>query len=614
MCGISGAIALDGEFDGAGVVRNIVVSQHRRGPDANGVEQFDEGVARLWLGHNRLSIIDLSSHANQPLKSSDGRFVIVYNGEIYNYLELREELIALGHSFATQSDSEVLIEAFRAWGVDAINRFYGMFAFALLDRLSKTLTLVRDRFGVKPLYFRLEPKRFVFASTPTVIAQHFGLTPSEDYVARGLRFKYFEDETSAAPYSGLLSLQPGHYLTVPLGNQSLSGEPVRYYNLAERALVAQDRLRNVNADAADSELMSLLLSATQLRLRSDVTVGISVSGGVDSSIVAAIASGIAPSIKGYSFSHPDAPESEGPLVAELARVVPMQPVYIDDNLNSSDLFWRTLEAQGAPFPHASIMAQHAVFAAARADGATVMLGGQGGDEAFMGYRKYFLFHLQSILRHRRLHQLPGMLAMAGPLLPAIAMRAGVFWRERGRYNNNPQGLGPRIAIGSSQAGISPSLGRQATVTDRQILDVTRYSLPSLLRYEDRNSMGNSIESRLPFMDHRILEFGMGLPIHHKLNNGFGKYVLRRAARGRVPASILENRDKRGFDVNQPRWLQSGLADTLRSALHEHRSIVGQFLKAGQGIDNLFSDQAFAEDNRAFAEAVSLIWLARSGAA
>lgn len=614
MCGISGAVALDGEFDGGDLVKNIVASQHRRGPDANAVEQFDEVGARLWLGHNRLSIIDLSTHANQPLRSPDGRFVMVYNGEIYNYLELREELIALGHSFTTNSDSEVLIESFRAWGMEAINRFYGMFAFALLDRSAKTLTLVRDRFGVKPLYFRLEPRRLVFASTPTVIARHFGLAPSEDYVARGLRFKYFEDETAAAPYCGLQSLRPGHSLTVPLGSKALSAEPVRYYDLAERALRAEERLQNVTAAAAEDELMSLLSSATQLRLRSDVTVGISVSGGVDSSIVAALASGMTPTIKGYSFSHPDALESEGPLVAELARGIPMQPVYIDDKLNSSDLFWRTLEAQGAPFPHASIMAQHAVFAAARADGATVMLGGQGGDEAFMGYRKYFLFHLQTILRRRTLHQLPAMLSVAGPLLPAIAMRAGVFWRERGRYNNNPQGLGPRIAIGSDQAGISPSLGAGATVRDRQILDVTRYSLPSLLRYEDRNSMGNSIESRLPFMDHRILEFGIGLPIRHKLHNGFGKYVLRHAARGKVPASILENRDKRGFDVNQPRWLQGGLADTLRSALHEHRSVVSQFLMAGQSIDTLFSDRAFDEDNRAFAEAVSLIWLARSSAA
>lgn len=614
MCGISGAVALDGELDGQRLVENIVASQRRRGPDASRVEQFDEGGARVWLGHNRLSIIDLSSHANQPLRSQDGRFVLVYNGEIYNYLELREELLGLGHSFSTQSDSEVLIEAFRAWGTEAINRFYGMFAFAILDRSSNMLTLVRDRFGVKPLYYRLEPRRMVFASTPTVIARYFGLPPSEDYVARGLRFKYFEDETSAAPYSGLQSLQPGHHLTIALDGAFLSAKPISYYDLAERALGAQERLRNVRLDEAEDDLMSLLSSATQLRLRSDVTVGISVSGGVDSSIVAALAGGMAPTIKGYSFSHPEVPESEGPLVAELARSIAMRPVYIDDKLNSSDLFWRTLEAQGAPFPHASIMAQHAVFAAARADGATVMLGGQGGDEAFMGYRKYFLFHLQSIIRQRKLHQLPAMLRMAGPLVPAIAMRAGVFWRERGRYNNNPQGLGPRIAIGSDKAGISPSLGRQATVTDRQILDVTRYSLPSLLRYEDRNSMGNSIESRLPFMDHRILEFGIGLPMRHKLNNGFGKYVLRHAARGKVPASILENRDKRGFDVNQPRWLQGGLADTLRSALHEHRSVVGQFLTAGQSIDTLFSDHAFAEDNRAFAEAVSLIWLARSGAA
>jgi asparagine synthase (glutamine-hydrolysing) len=613
MCGISGGMAASPDAALTGVVRAIAESQDARGPDAQCVSVLPSGLGEVVvLGHNRLSIIDLTPEANQPMTDASGRWTIVFNGEIYNYLELREELRGRGRHFSTASDTEVLLAAWDEWGEAALDRCFGMFAFGLWDAQERQLTLVRDRFGVKPLYWWSNGRTLLFGSTPTVIAQHVGAEPDFAYVDRGIRFKYYEDDDVSSPYRGVPALPSGTLLVARANGKTLEIAPRRWYDLGARVAATASRLASLSIHQAEEQLRELLSNAIRLRQRSDVPVGISVSGGVDSSAIASVYPGGADGVRGYSFAHPDDPESEGPLVALLARATGLDMRWIQVSPPELvPLFERTLEAQGAPFPHVTVMAQHAVFARARAEGTVVMLGGQGGDEAFMGYRKFFLFEAQYLLRQKRVAALPGFAMAAMPMLAAIARRAALFWRESARYREG-SGMASslRWPVPAATSGMQLPAGMPPDA--RQILDVTRFSLPTLLRYEDRNSMGNSVESRLPFLDHRLMEYGVALPTMLKLGRGFGKLVLRTALAGRIPDAIRLNRDKRGFDVNQGRWLSEGLGHALRRELDDHAPFVRDFLPAGETRPSaLFSDARLANDPQAFKEAVSLLWVARA---
>jgi asparagine synthase (glutamine-hydrolysing) len=611
MCGISGAATRRGGAALRPLVERIVRYQTHRGPDAEGIQEVAGDGFRLVLGHNRLSIIDLAANANQPMASADGSLLLVFNGEIYNYKELRAELAAAGRTFRTVSDTEVLLQAFQHWGEGAFDRFLGMFAFALYDSSRQRLLLVRDRFGVKPIYYWCDGQTLAFASTPGIIADHAGLAPDLEYVTRGISFKYYEDEGDTAPFVGLHAVPPSHYVEVNLAAVRLSPAARRYYHFEDRARERAAAFDRGDGGEAQAELAALLDSACALRLRSDVPVGLSISGGLDSSSIAAVTAAQGAPLKGFSFGRPGDDWSEGPLVAELAASIGMPVSYVwpegPDALEQ--LFHNTLRAQGAPFPHTSQMAQYAVFAQAKREGITVLLGGQGGDEAFMGYRKYFLFALQEIRRGRRFAELPGFATNVAALLPALASRAGLFWSERHRYTGRSAGLGSRLNLPALTRTPPPVMAAGQTIRDRQMLDITRYSLPSLLRYEDRNSMASSIESRLPFLDHRLLEFGVALPTNAKLRNGYGKHLLRTAMKGRVPDSIRLSRDKRGFDTRQEDWIRAGLGDVIRSLLQADRSVVQDLMGTDVAIDEAFSDQALVAEPQALKEAISLIWLA-----
>jgi len=608
MCGIAGAITTRNDWDLSVLVDQITLSQTARGPDARVVRTLPGGAARVVFGHNRLSIIDLSAAANQPMSDARGRLTIVFNGEIYNYRELRADLEAQGVAFATASDTEVLLEAYHAWGEAAFERLFGMFALAIHDKFTGRVVLARDRFGVKPLYVWEDGRSLVFASTPDRIAGWAGLQPDLAYVERGLRLKYYEDDGVRTPYVGLGAVPAGGWLAVTPTEGGLECEAGRFYDLAAAVAREVEAQRGLGEAALEARVLARLGDACELRMRADVPVGLSLSGGVDSSSVAAMTAPMHDDLVGYSFGHPACAESEAPLVETLAGATHVRPRYVWPTapFQIEELFWQTLQAQGAPFPHASMMAQHAVFRAARQDGVKVLLGGQGGDEAFMGYRKFYLFYAQATLQRRSvgdaLHLGRALPSFAG----AVAGRAGVFWQERGRYGGG-KGLGARLNLPAEQTGHMGMAAGQ-TPAERQRLDVTRYSLPSLLRYEDRNSMGCSVESRLPFMDHRVIETGLALPERLKLARGFGKWILRKAMAGRVPDAIRLNRDKRGFDVNQDRWIDQGLGKAIRGALHQRRAAIADWLPSGGDIDDLYSDAALKGVRTGFAEAVSLIWL------
>jgi asparagine synthase (glutamine-hydrolysing) len=612
MCGIAGVFTSDPNktVELEKTVSDIVASQVSRGPDYQAVERLSGGMSQGVFGHDRLSIIDLSSAANQPLWDHAHTHCVVFNGEIYNYLELRAELRSSGHSFHTDSDTEVILEAFKEWGADAFERFNGMFAIAIWRKSDGRLWLARDRFGVKPLFFHSEESWLVFASTCRVIAERHCLPANLEYVSRGLRTWIYEDESEITPYHGIRALRAGHFAEISCA--STSGKPVvrlcRYYNLEERIAALRDRL----SSASPKELLSMveerLASSVEIRLRSDVPVGISLSGGLDSSIIAALAAERLPNLRGITFGSPDARESEGPVVRQLQQYLGIEVDYVMPTREEMvDSFQACLKAQDSPFRGFSVVGQYMVFRAAKERGIKVMLGGQGGDETFMGYRKFQFFRLAELWRGKQYGAAAVFAVGLLRMVAAEARSASMYVRALQRYRYRS---GLRVAL-QLPAAEDMQLGfrRGLSLDDRQILDVTRISLPSLLRFEDRNSMAHGVESRLPFMDYRMVELGAALPASAEIRNGYGKWILREAARTRIPESIRAARYKRGFDVNDSAWVSAGVGSYIRETLRQRRGVLDAILPGNVSIEERFADERLCGRGSELSEAISLLWLA-----
>ncbi len=612
MCGISGLFATancDAEA-GRDFVNEIVASQHSRGPDHQAVELIPAGRSTVILGHNRLSIIDLSAAANQPMWDADRSHCVIFNGEIYNYLEIREDLVSLGHRFGTQSDTEVLLEAFKEWGTSAFERFNGMFAIALYRARDERLWLVRDRFGIKPLYYHLDDSTLIFASTGTVIARRLGLMPDLEYVARGIKMWVYEDDTQISHYRGLKSMLPAHFMEViaPDPGNPLKARIEPYYNLADRVAELQEKLAVMPIPKLIDEVLERLESAVSLRLRSDVPIGISLSGGLDSTALSSIVSANHSEVVGFTYGSRNEQRSEGPLVGQVQDRLGIEVEYVQPEGSAMvSAFWDCLRSQDSPFAGCSIVAQYLVFKAARARGVKVLIGGQGGDELFMGYHKFQFFRLAELRRQGRL--IDALIFALGlcPMVLSEARRASLYAQALRRYRGN-KGLPVSLCL-PEPTPCSMQYDSNLELVRRQMLDATRLSLPTLLRYEDRNSMGNSVESRLPFMDFRVAELGFALPTAVKLRNGYGKWILRQAMSGRLPESIRSARYKRGFSANEPAWIAAGLGTAIREALRANVRDLQDILPLELQIDTHFSDERLRAYGSTFSEATSLLWLA-----
>lgn len=608
MCGIAGAFSgslIDKKIQN--LMEDIIESQHRRGPDYRAIEMISGIRTNVILGHNRLSIIDLTTAANQPMWDWERRYCLVYNGETYNYIEIKAELEGLGHSFHTRSDSEVIIEAFKEWGVRCAERFNGMFAFALFDAVEERLYLFRDRFGVKPLYYFVHEDTIVFASTGTAIAKHFKLEPDLNYVMRGLRYGIYEGG-DMAPFRGLKELRPAHYMEVKLSETGkLTAKLNEYYQLELSVTSLVDSLEQKSIKELVTEVSALLESAIDIRFRADVPVGVSLSGGLDSSTVAALSALREGEVMGFTFGHPDDLTSEGPLVHKICERTGIKVRYVRPGIEEIiEAFYQTIDAQGAPFPAGSVMAQYLVFKAARSEGVKVLLGGQGGDEIFMGYRKFMMFYLLQLFNQKHYVDAFAFALSLAPTFLAECPQAVIYWRERHRYTSN-SGLAAVLNLppaANETLGFDPA----QPLWMRQMHDVLYTSLPTLLRYEDRNSMGNSVESRLPFLDYRLVEVALALPIAVKLRKGFGKWILREVVKEKIPETIRVARYKRGFDVRQASWIDQGLGASIRQSLQERFAGIKDWLVPDIKIGESFSDRQLKKRPLAFTEAVTLIWL------
>ena len=613
MCGIFGVVdfrreGARGWDDGLSFA---VAAISPRGPDEQNSLGGNVGAFQFLFAHSRLSVIDTSAHGRQPMRDASSGWSIAYNGEIYNYLEVRQDLQALGWSFEGRSDTEVLLKAWIQWGPDAVHRLNGMFAFAAINQDTGELWLVRDRFGVKPLLWgRLATGGIVFSSSVAAVARLIDADVDVAYCALGVRYKAFELPSAEAPFKGVGAVSPGGWLKVEIRDEGLKISEGRWYDL--KAAVAS-RAESIASDT-ENDLLTLcrhlLEDAVHIRLRSDVPLAVSLSSGVDSSTIAAIASRRVPGLQGFTYGSPNAAQSEGPLVAALAKSAGITVHYIWPSLDAAGLdalLERTLACQEAPFPGLSVLAQNEVFRTVRQAGIKVLLGGQGGDEAFAGYRKFFVVAVRQALASRDQREVLRLLFSLGLMLSHEIRNAGVYWQSLGRYRREPGFAFRLLDWASPCANLWGDAG--GSLATRQIEDIQRWSMPSLLRYEDRNSMGYGVETRLPFMDYRLVELALALPMRLKIANGYGKWALRRITAGVLPDAIRLKRVKRGFDVTQS-WIEGGIAASLRERIQAHKSSLTPHLRKNVDYDAVLSDEALQRDGNLLDEALMLAWLAK----
>lgn len=622
MCGISGYF----EFNTISpidhlrrLVLDVAKRQNRRGPDFLGVSTFSYGEVHGVLAHNRLSIIDLSSNANQPLFSHDQRYAICFNGEVYNYLELRSELSEFGIEYRTSSDTEVLLYYLIKKGPQHLDQIEGMFSFVFLDQLTQRCIFARDRFGSKPLAYCSTSTSFAFASDPAALNLLVDSDVNELYCAQGSRYKYYESDSCMTQYSNINYLPPGHFATLDLRTMQIAA-PQPYFSLSQECDIDSNLLQSLGFRDKCNLIREALYKSVEFRLRSDVPCGLSLSGGVDSNIISAISVSLKPGLQHFVYGDPDDETSEAHTVRNLRPDIANSVHYVREPKSKErieELFYETLTAQGAPFPHTSQLAQYSIFKEARRNGVPVILGGQGADEAFMGYRKFFLYHILHLYGQRQLPALVAFCISNSSLIPAVMPKASIFWRERRRYARDnksnqsclPETTMPGIDDLMALEQLSPGYGLQKlSASQRQYLDIYRFSLPTLLRYEDRNSMAASIESRLPFLSPGIMKIGALLPTKDKLRYGFGKYILRKAFEDTIHPQILFNRDKRGFDTNHFNLIRRGIGPLVRHSLTYHFG-PSMPLHGGSTADiaTYFSDSNLSTVQGRFAEATTLIW-------
>ena len=612
MCGIAGAYLRRPESREAlyAAAEAMSGSISHRGPDDFG--HFVDERGGLLLAFRRLAILDLSEAGHQPMRSVTGRFTMIYNGEIYNYLDVRAELERDGSAPAWRghSDTEVMLAAFERWGVEgALERFTGMFAIALWDSVDRTLHLVRDRVGVKPLYYALMGDAVLFGSELKALAAHplFRAEIDRDVVALYARFGYVPGPHTI--YRNTYKLHPGAVLSIKTG--TARPEPHRYWDVREVASrAAGTPFRGTDAEALDA-LDALLADSVALRMISDVPLGVFLSGGIDSSIVTAVMQWRNTSpVKTFSIGMRESGYDEAGYARAVARhlgtdhtelyvtpeealaVIPLLPHIYDE-----------------PFADASQIPTYLVSKLAR-QSVTVSLSGDGGDELFGGYNRYFLgrrLWRNATAIPRPLRPAAGALLRAVPagawnrmlspfsrLVPALRERSGERLHKLARAMNAGDSDALYGELVTQWRGLVPGArpltiaiddpARRAPVDDiaerMMYLDQVSYLVDDILVKVDRASMAVSLEAREPLLDHRLIEFAWTLPLGMKLRNGKGKWLLRTLLARYVPEELIE-RPKMGFAVPLDSWLRGPLREWAESLLDEKRLRSEGYFDAGQ---------------------------------
>jgi len=577
MCGICGIINFNNDPVNENQIRNMMQVQKHRGPDDDGF--FIKN--NIGLGFVRLSIIDLSSAGHQPMFSNDGTYVAVYNGEIFNYIELREELKQKGYHFKTDTDTEVLINSYKEWGVECLNMFNGMWAFAIYDTANKHIFFSRDRYGIKPFYYYYNDKFFVFASEIPAILSILPKKPQPNYQSI---FDYLvfnrTDQNSETFFDGIKKLQHGQSMSINLDTFDQVLEPLQWYNL--RKEVEKKKSNEFN----NEEFHRLLIDSIGIRLRSDVPVGVCLSGGLDSSAIVSILMNEFEKNDLNTFS---AVYKKGQYGDETSFIKLYEDAlenmfytYPDHNSLLKDLE-KFVSIHAEPIPATGPYAQYKVMEYAK-DKVVVTLDGQGADEMLAGYHYFYGFYFKDLLKRFRLARLSseiyyylkihkslyGIKTFAYFLLPS-KLRTRVRAREINYLNDS------FVKKFSSSNTIAGNLYASTSLNDA-LINHFEYKLEHLLKWEDRNSMAFSLEARVPFLDHRLVESTLAVDGRDIIKKGMTKTPLREAMKGILPEKIRLRTDKIGFGTPQDEWFrddqwQKFVYEALNSERFADRNII-----------------------------------------
>ena len=574
MCGIAGIISHNKQNVSVDKLKQMTNTIAHRGPDGEGHWINQEG--NVGLGHRRLSIIDLSEKAAQPMHYLN-RYTITYNGEIYNYIELKQTLQQKGYGFQSQSDTEVILAAYDCWKDSCLNELDGMFAFAIWDEVDQTLFAARDRFGEKPFYYYKDEEQFLFASEMKAFWTAGVKKEKNDtlllyYITTGqLNNPHNAAETF---YENIFTLPAASYLK---------------YNLATNDFIVKcwwdldkETIINISEKEASEKLFYLLSSSVNKRLRSDVEVGNSLSGGLDSSSILAIIyqQGNIHKPKTFSAVFPGFEKDESAFIKKVLQQYPSQNFSVTPTVHdfSNDLK-KFFYQHEQPVQSASVYLQYKIYQLAKQSGIKVLLDGQGADEILGGYTKYLHWYLQELICNGKLRlakkekallqknylslkwSWKNYIAAFTPYITAQQLQKKVLKAAGSHPDINPDFSFHSF---SKEYVYKPAVKK---LNDILYFDTMQNTLPELLQYADRNSMAHGVEVRLPFLNHELVQFIFSLPSSFKIKDGFTKWILRNSMQTHLPTDICWRKDKTGYEPPQQQWMQQ---PQLQEQIHEAR--------------------------------------------
>jgi len=580
MCGIAGFIRKSRTgYDIGAVINDMTSALTHRGPDDSGVvlSSFKEGAGGdcVAFGHRRLKIIDLSEKAHQPMKDGTGDLIIVYNGEVYNYVELKDELIKKGYNFASSSDTEVVLNAYKEWGSGCFARFNGMWALAIFDKKNRKVVLSRDRFGKKPLYYYKTKNEFVFASEIKAILRYPGVVKKPNYakIYRYLSTSYrYVDVDNESYFDGILQVPKSSFMEI---DGTLDARTSAYWKLDARA---------VNDGISDAEAIDhfrdLLIDSVKIRLRSDVPVGCMLSGGMDSTSITAIAykilknpitafSGITGNVKGVY--------DESEYIDSVIKDTKADFHYIRPE--PADLFDTVSEMLGfhdEPICTVTWFSLYLIAKKVKSEETPVLLNGHGGDELLAGYWDHYHYNFYDMARKgdndamehemvawkenhgRPVAEIDRYKRYIGELVDKGISEMSRFPDYSGCFND---GFASRF-----KKDIRWHNPYETFLSKRLYSEMLFETVPASLRPEDRNTMSQSIESRSPFLDYRLAEYCFSLPNSLKIRDGLGKWLLREAMKGILPEKVRTRKDKAGFIAPADEWFRTINRDRLKELI------------------------------------------------
>jgi len=579
MCGISGIINKYEKSVNQDEIQKINDLISHRGPDDEGF-YFEKNFA---FGHRRLSILDLSSDGQQPMYYLD-KYVITYNGEVYNYLEIKEELLKEGYAFHSHTDTEVILASYDKWGEECVNKFNGMWAFAIYDKEKEIIFCSRDRFGIKPFYYTEVEGKFVFGSEIKQLLEFY----DERYVNTTILVDYLyynlEEHTNETFFQGIFKLEQSHNLIYDLKNNTFKIK--KYYDIyIDNKLDKLDELESIET------LKNKFESSIDLRLRSDVKVGTCLSGGLDSSSIAAIASKKYFEITNEKFTaiHAKSVEKktdESQFAREVAEHCNLNMIEIEPQIEDITKYLNSIiYTQEEPFGSLSIAMQYFVMKKADEIGCKVMLDGQGGDETLFGYENYLSFYFASLLsRFKLIKYIQIMKSLSTFKLTRYKIIKSSFLLL---IRNKVSKVKSRFYKNNSMIKIDMRRERLDEIfslldfKDFQIREIKKRNLPHLLRYEDKNSMQHSIETRLPFIDYQFVQTAISLNDTMKFKNGYLKYFLRKVVENKLPKNIVWRTNKFGFEAPSDTWIEKNrelmIKDIKESNIIRHVVNLNSFL-------------------------------------